>query len=143
MTRRVWTLAEANAAVFRLEELLRRAQSQVIDFQEARVLLDGLQQEHGESVVMRDHPAHQQYADAMRAFHGTRHELGLTLRAFAELGVEVKDVQAGLVDFRAEMGGREVFLCWVSGEESVGHWHPLEGGFAGRQPIPDMETATN
>ncbi|HEX5749881.1 MAG TPA: DUF2203 domain-containing protein [Archangium sp.] len=56
------------------------------------------------------------------------------LEQFQELGVEIKAAD-GLVDFRALKGGRPVYLCWRFGEPEVSHWHELEGGFAGRQPI--------
>ncbi len=52
-----------------------------------------------------------------------------------ELGVELKDPLQGLLDFRAVRGGAEVFLCWELDEERVGHWHELDAGYAGRQPI--------
>ncbi len=50
-------------------------------------------------------------------------------------GVEVKDVRRGLVDWRAERSGREVYLCWQFGEHTVSWWHELADGVAGRQPI--------
>ncbi|HEX8435082.1 DUF2203 domain-containing protein [Archangium sp.] len=56
------------------------------------------------------------------------------LEHFQELGVELKAAD-GLVDFRALKAGRPVYLCWRYGEPAVAHWHELEGGFAGRQPI--------
>ena len=52
-------------------------------------------------------------------------------------GCLVKDVARGLVDFYTLSGDRLVFLCWQLGERSVAHWHTLEGGFAGRQPLGD------
>ncbi len=52
-----------------------------------------------------------------------------------ELGVVVKDLDLGLLDFPAERGGGEVLLCWHVGEESVEFWHGLEEGYAGRKPI--------
>jgi hypothetical protein len=57
------------------------------------------------------------------------------IRELDELGVELKDPFQGLLDFRAERGGREVYLCWRLGEDRIGHWHDLEAGFAGRKPI--------
>jgi hypothetical protein len=51
------------------------------------------------------------------------------------LGVELKDISRGLVDFRGRMDGREVYLCWLLGEEEVGHWHELDAGFAGRHSL--------
>lgn len=57
------------------------------------------------------------------------------------LGVLVKDVQHGLLDFPAlrgdALGGEEhVLLCWHVGEPEVAYWHGLEDGFAGRKPLP-------
>jgi hypothetical protein len=51
------------------------------------------------------------------------------------LGVELKDISRGLIDFRSIMDGREVYLCWLLGEEEVGHWHELDAGFAGRHSL--------
>jgi hypothetical protein len=53
-----------------------------------------------------------------------------------ELGVEVKDIDEGLVDFPALQNGETVLLCWKLGEDEIRYWHTLEGGFAGRRPLP-------
>ena len=55
------------------------------------------------------------------------------------LGIELKDYYTGLVDFRARVNGREVYLCWRQGEQEVGYWHELEAGFAGRQRLQNQE----
>jgi hypothetical protein len=52
-----------------------------------------------------------------------------------ELGVVLKDLDTGLLDFPSERDGHEVLLCWHVGEDSVAYWHGLEDGFAGRKPI--------
>ena len=52
-----------------------------------------------------------------------------------ELGVVLKDLDLGLLDFPAEREGREVLLCWHVGEDSVEFWHGLDEGYAGRKPI--------
>jgi hypothetical protein len=52
------------------------------------------------------------------------------------LGVLVKDLDRGLVDFPALRGDEEVLLCWQVGEDEVAHWHGVEEGFAGRKPLP-------
>jgi hypothetical protein len=62
-------------------------------------------------------------------------ELETTLERLLELGVHVKDLDSGLVDFPALRHGQEVLLCWQVGEESVDYWHDHEEGFAGRKPI--------
>ena len=54
-------------------------------------------------------------------------------------GCLVKDIARGLLDFYALSGDRLIFLCWQLGEPEVGHWHTLEGGFAGRQPLDGAE----
>ena len=51
------------------------------------------------------------------------------------LGVLVKDLDRGLVDFPALRDGEEVLLCWQVGEGEVAYWHGLEEGFAGRKPL--------
>jgi hypothetical protein len=54
------------------------------------------------------------------------------------LGVQVKDLDEGLIDFPARHPERDetVLLCWRLGEEDVAFWHGLEEGFAGRKPLP-------
>ena len=59
-------------------------------------------------------------------------------RAIAELeAVEVvlRDIEQGLVDFPALRDGEEIYLCWLLDEAEIGHWHPLDSGFAGRRPL--------
>jgi hypothetical protein len=53
-----------------------------------------------------------------------------------DLGTEPKNGIEGLVDFPAIMEGRVVYLCWKLGEPEVLHWHELDAGFLGRQPLP-------
>jgi hypothetical protein len=53
-----------------------------------------------------------------------------------ELGVQVKDLDTGLVDFPALRGGETVLLCWQLGEDEIAFWHRVEDGFAGRRPLP-------
>ena len=52
-----------------------------------------------------------------------------------DLGVLVKDINLGLLDFPALREGQEVYLCWQYGEGEIAFWHEVEAGFAGRQPI--------
>ncbi len=62
-------------------------------------------------------------------------QLKQRLQAIHRHGCLVKDLDKGLLDFYALAGDRLVFLCWHMGEREVAHWHTLEGGFAGRQPL--------
>jgi hypothetical protein len=54
---------------------------------------------------------------------------------FERREILIKDLERGLVDFPALIGGREVFLCWEQDEETVEFWHELEGGYAGREHL--------
>ena len=53
----------------------------------------------------------------------------------ANVGAELKDFESGLVDFVGRHDGRDVYLCWKLGEETITHWHELDAGVAGRRPI--------
>ncbi len=57
------------------------------------------------------------------------------IRSIEALGVFVKDMQSGLIDFPSQRGDKVVFLCWKHGEAHVAHWHDLETGFSGRQSL--------
>ncbi len=57
------------------------------------------------------------------------------LEEFARREIQVKDLDRGLIDFPAFVGGREVFLCWERGEEDIEFWHDLEAGYAGRERL--------
>jgi hypothetical protein len=63
--------------------------------------------------------------------------LEASVKEIMRMGVFVKDIDTGLVDFLSIRDGREVFLCWRYGEEDIRFWHELHTGFAGRQPIDD------
>jgi hypothetical protein len=54
---------------------------------------------------------------------------------FERRQIQIQNLDRGLVDFPAIVGGREVFLCWEDGEEDIEYWHGLDSGFAGRSPI--------
>jgi hypothetical protein len=60
--------------------------------------------------------------------------------ALAEIdatGVQVKDLDIGLLDFPCEVDGRIVLLCWKLGETGITYWHSVSEGFAGRRPIDE------
>ena len=56
-------------------------------------------------------------------------------------GCVCKGVEQGLIDFPCMLGAEVVFLCWQLGEPTVGFWHRIEDGFAGRKPLLDGEGA--
>ena len=54
---------------------------------------------------------------------------------FQRREIQLKDLERGLVDFPAIIGGREVFLCWEKDETAIEYWHDLETGYAGRERL--------
>lgn len=57
------------------------------------------------------------------------------VREIYATGAILKDINSGLVDFLALHQGREVYLCWKSGEDQIEFWHEIDAGFTGRQPL--------
>jgi len=63
------------------------------------------------------------------------YNLHLAIERIRELGVLLKDLDTGLLDFPHEREGRVVFLCWHPPEERIGYWHEIQAGYRGRQPL--------
>ena len=63
------------------------------------------------------------------------YQLYRSIDRIRELGVVLKDLDMGLLDFPHERDGRVVFLCWHPPEERIEYWHDLESGYQGRQPL--------
>ena len=103
-----------------------------------------LRQLRNERDRLTDAEAHELLADAAPANGGGQpgREVGeafLAVRALLGeiqgLGIVVRDVDRGLIDFPAILEGREVYLCWEFDEDGIGFWHDLESGYGGRQPL--------
>jgi hypothetical protein len=124
---KTFTIEQANRAL----PLVRRIVQDIVDeyarWQELVKALDVLaaSSARGTSEIVR---LQQDIQQAARTIDGYVREL-------TELGIEMKGLDVGLVDFPGEIGGRRVYLCWRLGEPSVSHWHELDAGFAGRRPL--------
>jgi hypothetical protein len=55
-----------------------------------------------------------------------------------QVGCEFKGFDQGLVDFHGRLDEREILWCWKFGEDRITHWHELDAGYAGRQPLPEV-----
>ena len=55
-----------------------------------------------------------------------------------QLGLSLRDIESGLVDFPALVSGRQVWLCWRRGEAQIGWWHDLDTGFSSRRPLSEL-----
>ncbi|HEV8191644.1 MAG TPA: DUF2203 domain-containing protein [Ktedonobacterales bacterium] len=128
-----YTRAEAEALLPRLEGMLR----------ELQLLRDELAEQEEQYTALRTRVlsnGHNMQGNAQRlkmAIATMTAQITQRIHAIAELGVIVKDLEAGLVDFPALRGGREVYLCWRLGEDHIGWWHEVDSGFAGRQPLEE------
>ena len=121
---RHFTLAEANALLPRLDPALR-------ELREAR---DRLTDEDAHAALAGAAPGNgggEQGRDVGEAFLEVRR----LLSGIQELGIVVRDVDRGLIDFPAIREGHEVYLCWQLDEQAVGFWHDLDSGYGGRRPI--------
>ncbi|HEY7755272.1 MAG TPA: DUF2203 domain-containing protein [Actinomycetota bacterium] len=120
---RVYTVEEADAMLPDLRERLvriREARQQLLRSAEvvkARVATDG-------GGAAGD-PGYWEAQASLRA----------EIERLAREDIALRDPESGLVDFPGERDGRRVWLCWRLGEERVAHWHELDSGFVGRQPL--------
>ena len=64
-----------------------------------------------------------------------RAELRTLVMEFQRREIQIKDLDRGLLDFPALIGGREVFLCWEKDEDDIEFWHDLDAGYGGREPL--------
>ncbi|HEX3892431.1 MAG TPA: DUF2203 domain-containing protein [Terracidiphilus sp.] len=60
-----------------------------------------------------------------------------TIVEIDDIGVQVKDLERGLLDFPCRLDDEIVLLCWRMGETAIEHWHTMDAGFQGRQPVDE------
>ncbi len=84
-------------------------------------------------------------SEALEAARDRRQEVAHRLSELTEeldlIGCELKDYEVGLVDFPAVMDGRQVYLCWKLGEETIDYWHEVLEGAAGRRLLAARQAA--
>jgi hypothetical protein len=125
---RVFTLGEARNLVPRLRKLLARVTKEREALLDMRVEIDLAREKATEGGGgSRFGPV---YITHLIAFSEAVQEIEY-------LGVHVKDLKTGLVDFPYDRDGRIVYLCWKPDEDEIGWWHETDAGFAGRQPLTD------
>ena len=130
--KRLFTIDEANHMLPLVRAIvadLMQLSQQVID---TRRRLDHLTR--GRDMSEGD-PYDDELADVERGLEKDTRQLQEYVNELRDLGVEPKGLAEGLVDFPALLDDRIVFLCWKHGEEEVTHWHDIDSGFAGRQPL--------
>ena len=73
--------------------------------------------------------------DAVNHWVKSLAEIKDILGQFRKRAIQIKDLDSGLIDFPAILGGKEVFLCWEQDEEDIEFWHDLHSGYAGRERL--------
>jgi hypothetical protein len=135
MSDRTFTLDEAHSLLPVLESLLRTA----IASKDLMEEVDAEQQElhHriflGGGMFLDVVPLARRKAERIKAEQRAKDALA----EIDSIGVQVKDIDIGLLDFPCEVEGRIILLCWKLGEKSITHWHGTDEGFAGRKPVDD------
>ena len=133
MADRTFTLDEAQSLLPVLESLLRTAihAKKIVDEADAeqqalqhRVFLNG-------GMFLDIVPLARRKAERAKAEQRAKDALA----EIDSIGVQVKDLNIGLLDFPCEVEGQIILLCWKLGEKTITHWHGLQEGFAGRKPI--------
>jgi len=121
---RHYTLEEANAALGWVQETITSL----------RTAREGLSDEEAREALAEAGPQNGG-GDPGRVVSEAFLQLRDALARLQDAEVVLRDLDRGLVDFPAIRDDREVYLCWVEGEDEIGYWHDLEAGFAGREPL--------
>ena len=135
MSERSFTLQEAQSLLPVLESLLQNA----IDGKKLIEAVDNELQDLAHRVMMSGGllvnvvQMARRKAEREKAIHRVKD----TLAEINAIGVQVKDVEIGLLDFPCKVEGRIVLLCWKLGEKGITHWHTSSEGFAGRKPVDE------
>jgi len=126
---RLFTVAEANALLPELIPILERLRLAKATLDDARAALVRL------TPAMRGNGHAATAAELEGRLRDLAGEIGEDIGAVVGHGVELKDLDHGLIDFPSLREGRVVLLCWRLGEGPIGWWHETDAGFAGRRPL--------
>jgi hypothetical protein len=134
---RLWTVEEANARLDLLRELLPQLRAWVVRLSKVHEELQRLGRFWGEEVGAPDNPDRELKLRLEDEWKRLGQRLEREVLQLQSEGIELKDLETGLVDFYTQREGEVAFLCWQRGETDVGHWHSLSGGFRTRRPISE------
>ncbi len=135
VTMRTFTVREAQSMLPVLESLLRKSI-------ESKSLIEEIDQEFNElseRIFLNGGTMVDVRACALRKAQREKaiQSAKDTLSEINAIGVQVKDLDIGLLDFPCKVNGEIVLLCWKMGEPTIAHWHGTDEGYAGRRPIDD------
>jgi hypothetical protein len=135
MSSRTFTLDEAQDLLPVLESLLRTAVEAKQTIESVEAEFQALQQQIHLRGGMSLNVVHMASRRAQRdkAVQRVKDAMG----EIDAIGVQVKDLDMGLLDFPCEVDGQLILLCWKLGEKTISHWHGISEGFAGRKPVDE------
>jgi hypothetical protein len=119
-----YTLAEARELLPQVRAWLKRLNELRQDFDRFDQRLTSLMS-----------PGHDVGGDLVNRWIRTLADMQEVLMEFQQRQIQLKDVERGLIDFPAIIGGQEVFLCWEKDEDDIEFWHDLDSGYAGREHL--------
>jgi hypothetical protein len=132
MPPKYYTLEEANQQLPLVDQILRTLQALKQQFEEQYLdLRRKKQMKTGVEQGSTDDP----YFMIEAGLEFIQIEAKAHMEGLHNQGIELKDIDIGLVDFPAIIDGVEVLLCWRQGEEHISYYHSREDGFSGRKPI--------
>ena len=132
MADRHYTHEEAEAALPWVTDALDAMRVATLELLDARTRLSALL----EAIRSNGGSTHDEEVHDLRSrVQKSTESLRQPLEEFENRGIIIRDLQRGLIDFPALRDGREIYLCWLYGEERIDFWHELDTGFAGRQPL--------
>jgi hypothetical protein len=137
---RFFNLLQAEALLPKLERLLQELRDYKLSYENSAGELNQIAQRVALSGGMV--PPRERIAELRAQKEEAARALKHSVEQFEQLGCLLKDLDTGLVDFPTLYRGKEVYLCWKSGETSIGFWHRVEDGFRGRKAI-DSEFLSN
>ena len=132
------TLEEANQLIPQLREILQELRKRRDDLErlEEKKAVEDLSWLRPDGTVS---PNAQEEIERLNQLQEQQVQLfEKTLGQLNSIGAQLKDLDAGLVDFFTARGETLVYLCWKVGEEQIQYWHDLESGFAGRRPLAEL-----
>jgi len=132
---RHFRLSEVRAALPDVDARLGEMQQERKRAAEARALLDSVRR----SGTTNGNGASADNGELRSRFRRHAERLQALAAELESMGVQVKDLERGLVDWPAQRNGSTVLLCWLRGEPDVAWWHDLHAGFPGRQAIVEEE----
>lgn len=132
---RIWTVEQANRRLDGIRETLPKLRAWVVRLRKVHEELHRLAEFWGRELEAPDNPDREQRQRLQDEWQSLTRRLEGEVATLQQEGIEIKDLESGLIDFYGLVDGEVVFLCWQRGEESVGFYHTLDGGYRSRRPL--------